>query len=159
MIHLEIKAPKFSRTGLARLGAYFRERVQRLAMEATGYAKAPQKRRPLQVRTGKLMASITRIFRQRGAVIEAGVASSHPAAGALEYGGTRAAHRIEARAGQALRFTIGGQVLYRRYAEIPPVILPPHPFLTPSVRRAGRTLRSDVRAELKRVVSGVMGRG
>jgi hypothetical protein len=159
MIHLEIKAPKFSRTGLARLGAYFRERVQRLAMEATGYAKTPQKRRPLQVRTGKLLASITRIFRQRGPVIEAGVASSHPAAGALEYGGTRAAHRIEARAGKALRFTIGGQVLYRRYADIPPVILPPHPFLTPSVRRAGRTLRSDVRAELKRVVSGVLDRG
>jgi hypothetical protein len=156
MIQFEIKAPKFSRAGIARLGTYFRDRVGRLATEATAYAKSPQKRRALQVRTGRLMASIHRVLRQRGPVMEAGVASSHPAAGALEYGGTRPPRRIEAR-GQALRFTIGGQVVYRKYADIPAVVLPPHPFLTPSVRRAGRTLRSDVRTELKRAVSGVLG--
>jgi hypothetical protein len=157
VIHLEVKAGKFNPRGIARLGAWFKERVQRMAGEAYRYARSPQKRRPLQVRTGKLMASISRIYRQRGNVIEAGVASSHPGAGALEYGGTLPARTLEAK-GHALRFMVGTEVVYRRFANIPPVTLPPHPFLGPSVRRAGRSFRSEVREQLKATVASVMGK-
>lgn len=158
MIRIEVKAPKFNRKGLARLGAWFKERLTRMSLDAYRAARAPQKRRTLQTHTGKLMASISRIYRQRGPVIEAGVGSSHPGAGALEYGGTLPARTLQAK-GHALRFTVGGEVVYRQFANIPAVTIPPHPFLKPSVRSAGRTLRSDVRAELKKAASALMGQG
>jgi hypothetical protein len=158
MIRIDVKAPKFSRSGLARLGAWFKDRIQKLSSDAYRAARSPQKRRALQQHTGRLFASITRIYRQRGNVIEAGVASSYKGAAALEYGGTIPARRLEAK-GHALKFTIKGQVVYRQFAEIPAVTIPPHPFLRPSVRAAGRTLRSDVRAQLKQAVGAMMGRG
>ena len=111
------------------------------------------------VRTGNLRRTL-----QEGGSSETGqtgplsaravVGSSAEYAAITEFGGTIPAHEVRPRFAKALRFMVGGQVVFATRALIPDVTRKPHPFLTPSVEASKNDIRQIVLRRLSSLVAG-----
>lgn len=88
----------------------------------------------LKVRTGRLRSSI---LPQRAEVlglkVQADISSNVEYAPVHELGLTIPARIVMPTRAQALRFVVGGRVVFAKRASIPPVDMPRRPFLEPAV--------------------------
>ena len=135
---------------LAKLGQSWAKEWQRAMDRALTYARQPKKRRPIGVRTGTYLASLGRRVSQSGNLLRGVLYSTDKKAVVLEYGGTRPAHRIEARDhGGPSNVIAAGGIVFGPYADIPAVTQPPRPNLRPSMRQAVREFRAEVRKTLR----------
>lgn len=106
----------------------------------------------LTSRTGTLRASI------RSEVIGVGRAAVGPTAvygGIHEFGGRTPAHTITAKKAKALRFMIGGKVIFRRKVQHPGSNIPARPYLRPAFEKHIAKVRDIMLDSLAKSLSGV----
>jgi phage gpG-like protein len=143
----------------ARAKAAIDATVQALGFELEAYVKARKLTgQVLKVRTGRLRASISQSSAQRGGDSRSRFVSTENSATAIVgtnviYGaawefGSRAHDIVPLRA-KALRFEIGGQVLFRRRVTKPAQA--PRPFLRPSLQEMKPHIIERIEATLRRV--------
>lgn len=111
------------------------KRVSALAVQLANKVRQKLSGEVLQVRSGDLRASINQEVLQTSSGVTARVFSSGDVkyAAIHEYGGTIPAHEILPNKAQALRFEVGGNVIFARRVWMPDVKMPERSFLRSSL--------------------------
>jgi len=112
-----------------------REFVKRMA-RAEALAKKRTSGPVLKVRSGLLRSSITHEVKQEGNDLVGRLGSDRVYAAIHELGGTISPRLVVPRRRRALRFMIGGRVVFAQFANIPAVTIPPRPYLDPSLQES-----------------------
>jgi phage gpG-like protein len=136
----------------------FGPEFQLAVISAEGIAKQKVSGPVLRVQTGRLRASIThRMIKNGPSEYLARIGSNVEYAAIHELGGTIPAHRVVPVKARALRFVVGGAVVFARYANIPAIQMPERPYLRPAAQEA--LARMEERLARIDLVKGTGGRG
>lgn len=134
--------------------ALFNRRFREAMAEAEALAKEKVSGAVLKVRTGTLRSRITHTVERRRTEFVGRLGTNVKYAPPHELGATIPPHTIRPRRSKALRFLVGGQVVFARFANIPAITLPPRPFLRPSVQTAMERLKERIEADLPQLFAG-----
>ncbi len=129
----------------------FEKRFRQAMFRAERAAKKRVSGDVLNVHRGRLRASITSAIEGSGRTLVGRLGASVIYARIHELGGTIPAHEVRAKKRKALRFEIGGQVIFRRVVHIPPITMPPRPYLRPSLEEAFERFEQDITADVARI--------
>lgn len=95
----------------------------------------------VNVQTGNLLNSITYEIIDKGLVVEGRLGPENvPYAAIHEFGGTLPARFVKPRLRKALKFQKGGEDIFSSGHMIPPVKIPPRPYLQPAVAKHINTI-------------------
>jgi phage gpG-like protein len=120
----------------------------RLALKMVAMVKGKLSGEVLKVRSGRLRRSITwRGFKDANSSTVT-VGTNVKYAKTHELGLTIPAHIVRARRGKALKFMVGGKLLFRKQVRIPAVKMPKRSFLQASLEQ----MRPTIKAELEKAL-------
>lgn len=137
-------APRAMREAVALVDSAVERAVLKLAIKMTGLVKSKLSGEVLRVRTGRLRRSIHYELDKGNNSVEATVGTNVEYARTHELGLTIPAHIVQAKRGQALRFQMGGKIMYRKRVMIPPVKMPRRSFLEASLRQMAPEIESSI---------------
>jgi phage gpG-like protein len=120
-----------------------------LAIKMTALVKTKLSGQVLQVRTGRLRRSINYKTKRVGNLFEATVGTNVAYGKTHELGLTIPAHIVEARHAKALRFQIGGKIVFAKRVNIPAVKMPQRSFLQASLDQ----MRPEIVTTLQKAVA------
>lgn len=127
--------------------------VQRLAIKMTNLVKMKLSDNVLRVKTGRLRRSINYSVDYANSKTTAIVGTNVEYAGIHEFGGVIPARIVYPKKKSALKFTVGGKVVFAKRANIPAVKMPQRSFLQSSLAQMTPEIRSElvatVNAKLK----------
>ncbi len=152
--------PSAMRNAAGALDSALERAVTRLAIKMTALVKQKLSGEVLNVRTNRLRGSIHYEIQKGDGNVTATVGTNVVYAKTHELGLTIPAHIVQARRGAALKFEMGGKVMFRKRVNIPAVKMPKRSFLEASLRQMAPEIESTLAAEVvgdmrKIIIQGV----
>ncbi len=153
------KAPRAMKQAVAVVDSAVERAVLRLAIKMTGMVKTKLSGEVLKVRTGRLRRSIHYEMNKATNRVEATVGTNVIYGKVHELGLTIPAHVVEPRRTKALRFQVGGKIVFAKRVNIPAVKMPQRSFLEASLRQMTPEIRATLAQEVGFSVRDVFTKG
>jgi len=128
--------------------------VARLAIKMTGLVKTKLSDNVLHVRTGRLRRSIHYTVSSADSRTTAIVGTDVNYAAIHEFGGRIPARTVYPKTRQALRFEMGGKIIFAKRVNIPPVTMPKRSFLQASLEQMLPEIRAELLSTVNRTMRG-----
>jgi len=160
MITGEVKnptaVPNAMRQAAGQVNSALDRAVLSLAIKMTGLVKQKLSGDVLKVRTGRLRRSIHYELDKQSNRVTATVGTNVEYAKTHELGLTIPAHIIQPKRAKALRFEMGGRIVFAKRVNMPAKKMPQRSFLEASLRQMApeiqATLLQEVGGQLRRVI-------
>jgi phage gpG-like protein len=150
------QAPRAMRNAMAVVDSALERAVVKLAIKMTALVKQKLSGEVLNVRTNRLRGSIHYEIQKGDNSVTATVGTNVVYAKTHELGLTIPAHIVQARRGAALKFQMGGKVMFRKRVTIPAVKMPKRSFLEASLRQMApeiqATLADEVAGDMRKLI-------
>lgn len=148
------KIPQIFQERGAKFESAVSQAVMILAIKMTGLVKQKLSGDVLKVRTGRLRRSIHYTLENTTNRSTAIVGTNVEYAAIHEFGGTIPAHVIFPKNKQALKFMMGGQVVFAKRVNIPAVTMPQRSFLQSSLDQMMPEIKDTLTRTVNRVMKG-----
>lgn len=149
-------APQAMRQAANMVDSAVERAVLRLAIKMTALVKTKLSGEVLKVRTGRLRRSIHYQMATSTNKVEATVGTNVEYGRTHELGLTIPAHIIEAKRAKALRFQVGGKIVFAKRVNIPAKKMPRRSFLEASLQQMAPEIRATILNEVGRELRGVI---
>lgn len=137
----------------SRMKAEITRTVRRLSIELSAYVKERKlSGQVLTPRTGTLRRSITHSVTEGPDGVTGKVGTNVVYAAIHEYGGKTKPHVIEAKRGKALKFSAGGETIFRRKVRHPGSVMPERSFLRTALRENAGKITDELNKAVERVL-------
>lgn len=140
--------PRAMRNAASALDSAVERTVVGLAVKLTALVKQKLSGQVLNVRSNRLRGSIHYELQKGDNSMTATVGTNVVYAKTHELGLTIPAHIVQARRAAALKFEMGGKVMFRKRVNIPAVKMPKRSFLEASLRQMAPEIQDKLAAEV-----------